>query len=118
MSISSTFYVQLLFVQFPKVQKNIEKLTVFFVLSGSLQEKVAHRMLMKLTPGCHIFLISVEKLNLAFLSDQKTFDLTFKTRSVPLSENVRMMIQNASKMVIAGQVKHLKLIYHIYEAFS
>jgi len=44
-SISSTFYEQLLRTQIPKVQKD-----VFFVLTGSANAKAARETLMKLTP--------------------------------------------------------------------
>jgi len=50
MSISSTFYEQLLHAQIPKAQKKTDNLTVFFALSGSVCVKAAHRMLIKLTP--------------------------------------------------------------------
>jgi len=57
-SISPSFYKQLLHAQIPKVQKKIDNLTVFFVLSGSASVKAAHRALMKLTPREYIGLYS------------------------------------------------------------
>jgi len=48
-SISSTFYRQLLCAQIPKAQKQIDNLTVFFALSRSECVKAAHRTLMELT---------------------------------------------------------------------
>jgi len=50
-SISSTFYEQLLHAQIPQApKKKIDYLTVFFAFSGSASIKAAHRMLMKLNP--------------------------------------------------------------------
>jgi len=50
-SISSTFYVQLLRTQIPKVQKDTDDLTVFFTLLGFMSKKAARKTLVKLTPG-------------------------------------------------------------------
>jgi len=50
-SISSTFFKQLLHSQIPKLQKNKVKLSVFFLVSGYLCTKAACKMLMKLTTG-------------------------------------------------------------------
>ncbi len=47
-SISSTFYKQLLRLQIPKVQKDSQVISLY--LSGSLYTKAAYRMLKKLTP--------------------------------------------------------------------
>ena len=49
-SISSTFYTQLLHVQIPKVQKKAGSLTVFLFLLGSAFIKAAHKTLVKSTP--------------------------------------------------------------------
>ncbi len=51
-SISSTFYTQLLLlhVQIPKVQKKAGSLTVFLFLLGSAFIKAAHKTLVKSTP--------------------------------------------------------------------
>jgi len=49
-SISSTFYKQLLGVQIPKAQKDIYDLTVTFAHFGSSCIKAACKRLMKLTP--------------------------------------------------------------------
>jgi len=46
-SISSTFYQQLLHAQIPKAQKKTVNLLVFWALLGSVQTKAAHRMQMK-----------------------------------------------------------------------
>jgi len=45
-SISSTFYEQLLCVKIPKAQIDIDDWTVFFAHLGTLGVKVAHKMLM------------------------------------------------------------------------
>jgi len=50
-SISSTFYVQLLHAQIPKVQKDTNELTVFFTLLGSTSVKVSCKTLIKQTQG-------------------------------------------------------------------
>jgi len=50
-SISSTFYGKLLQALVPKVQKDTNDLTVFFVHLGSALVKAAHITLMKLTSG-------------------------------------------------------------------
>ena len=49
-SISSTFSNQLLRMQIVEVQKNTVKLSVFFVLFGSVHVRAARGTLMKLTP--------------------------------------------------------------------
>ena len=59
MSISSTFYEQLLRPQILKVHKKTVKSSSFFALSGSVWVKGAHRTLMKLTSY-------VDKLNLVW----------------------------------------------------
>jgi hypothetical protein len=51
-SISSTFYVQLLHTQIPKVQNNNE-LTVIFVRLESTLVKAACKTLMRLAPVLH-----------------------------------------------------------------
>jgi len=48
-SISSTFYVQLLHAQSPKLYNDTDDLSVFFTLSGSRSVKAARRTLVKLT---------------------------------------------------------------------
>jgi len=50
-SISSTFYEQLLHAWSPKVPKDTDEVTDFFAISGSASVKAARIMLMKLTPG-------------------------------------------------------------------
>ncbi len=50
-SISSTFYEQLLCVYVPKAQKDTDHLTVFFTHLGSESRKAVTKRLMKLTPG-------------------------------------------------------------------
>jgi hypothetical protein len=50
-SISPTFYEQLLCSQIPKAQKKLLNLTVFIALLGSVRVKAARRTLVKLTPG-------------------------------------------------------------------
>jgi len=50
-SISSTFYVQLLQLVDPKSVKKIDNLAVFFTLLGSASVKAVPRTLMKLSPG-------------------------------------------------------------------
>jgi len=49
-SISSTFYKQILLVQISKGQKNIQDVSLFSLL-GSVSAKAGRRTLMKLTPG-------------------------------------------------------------------
>jgi len=49
-SISSTFYEQLLRSQIPTSVKNTDDLTVFFTLLGSTSVKAVLRMLVKSTP--------------------------------------------------------------------
>jgi len=46
-SISPTIYEELFCAQIPKVQKNVDDLTVFFALVGSLSVKAALKMLVK-----------------------------------------------------------------------
>jgi len=48
-TISSTFYEQLLHVQISKAQKKTDNWTVFFVLSGSVCVKAARKMLVNWT---------------------------------------------------------------------
>jgi hypothetical protein len=55
-SISSTFYEQLLRAEIPKAKKKTENLAVFFALSGSVRVKAACRMLMILTPDDNSFI--------------------------------------------------------------
>ncbi len=50
-SISSTFYIQLFCLKIPKVYKDTDDLTVFFMLLRSTSIKAARKMLVKLTPG-------------------------------------------------------------------
>jgi len=50
MSISSTFYGQLLRVKIPKAPKDTDAETIFFACLGSGHVKAAHRTLMKLIP--------------------------------------------------------------------
>jgi len=49
-SISETFYEQLLLTLVPKVQKGTDDLIVYFTHLVAVHVKVAHKMLMKLTP--------------------------------------------------------------------
>jgi hypothetical protein len=56
-SVSSTFYKQLLCVQIPKAQKDTDDLIVFFALLGSVRVKAAHKLLVKLTMP-HFFTLS------------------------------------------------------------
>jgi len=50
-SISPTFYEQLLRLQIPKEQNKTDSLTVFFLLLGYALVKAAHKKLVKLTLG-------------------------------------------------------------------
>ena len=59
-SISPTFYQQLLRVQIPKAQKKTVKLSSFFALLGSSRVKAACRTLVKLTPSFHFFMSSAK----------------------------------------------------------
>jgi len=51
-SISPIIYEELFSAQIPKVQKDMDDLTVFFAVVGSLSVKAACEMLLKTTPGC------------------------------------------------------------------
>ncbi len=64
-SISSTFYEQLLCMQIPKAQK---KTGNFFALWGSLLLKAAHRTLMKLAPGRRFLRVYYTKQDIAWTS--------------------------------------------------
>jgi len=52
-SISTTFYAMLFTCTNPKSAKNTVKLSVFFGFLGSVQVKVVHKMLVKLTPNLY-----------------------------------------------------------------
>jgi len=84
-SISSTFYLQLLNAQIPKAQKIIVNLSVFFTLLGYLHVKDACKMLVKSTPDVKWY------PNQALLEIQSMF---FHSKYIFLCLNVFEVIQS------------------------
>jgi hypothetical protein len=72
-SISSTFYAQLLCAKIPKSAKKTDNLSIFFALLESLFVKAASKMLMKFTPGVNF--INILCVHCLYESASSSFSL-------------------------------------------